>query len=277
MSFSLNPTYDKVLTKHDMHLLFWRSIQLSHSWNYERMHNTGFAWSLMPILAKLYPDKQDFSAALTRHLELYNTTPYLSTLPLGIAAAMEEANAANPNFDTASISAVKLAMMGPIAGIGDAFFWGTLRVLATGIGTSLALRGNVFGPILFLLVFNIPALLIRYYATFLGYGLGSNVMSEVENSGVLAKLTKYAAVVGMMVVGAMTMDMVKINFITKIGIGKDVSSVQSLLDGIVPGVATLGVLALTLFMLKKKLNPLLIMLIILVFGIVASYFKILGV
>jgi hypothetical protein len=36
------------------------------------------------------------------------------------------------------------------------FFWGTLRLIATGIGTSLALKGNILGPILFLLVFNAP-------------------------------------------------------------------------------------------------------------------------
>lgn len=179
MNSKFLPKYEKILVKKDLKKLFWRSIPYEHSWNYERLGNVGFTWAMLPILKKLYPDKKDFSEAMKRHLELYNVTPYIVTLPLGIAAAMEETNATVSNFDFKSISSVKLALMGPLAGIGDAFFWGTLRILATGIGTSLALKGNILGPILFFLVFNIPHYLMRYYGTFLGYGLGSKVISQV--------------------------------------------------------------------------------------------------
>lgn len=83
-------------------------------------------------------------------MELYNVTPYISTLPLGIAAAMEEKRAEDiENFDTDSITNVKTAFMGPLSGIGDSIYWGTIRVIAMGIGTSLAIKGNILGPILF--------------------------------------------------------------------------------------------------------------------------------
>ena len=60
---------------------------------------------------------------------------------------MEESNARNEDFDTSSINNVKVALMGPLAGIGDSMFWGTLRVIATGIGTSLAMQGSILGPL----------------------------------------------------------------------------------------------------------------------------------
>lgn len=276
MSFSFKPDYKKILNKKDITKMFWRSIPYEHSWNYERMGNVGFTWALLPILKKLYPQKKDLSVAMKRHLELYNVTPYIVTLPLGIAAAMEETNVTDPTFDEKSISGVKLALMGPLAGIGDAFFWGTLRILATGIGTSLALKGNILGPILFFLVFNIPHYLMRYYGSFLGYGLGSNVITQVQSSGIMDTVTKYASIIGMMVVGAMSKEMVSIDFVTKIGLGKDSTTVQKLLDGIFPGLATLALFGIMYWMLKKKLNPLLIMLIILIVSIAAAYFKILG-
>lgn len=276
MNFNIKPVYDKKIKKSDLVKLFWRSIPYEHPWNYERMGNVGFAWAIMPILKKLYPQKEKFIHALKRNLELYNMTPYIVTLPLGISVAMEEANATNEDFDESSISAVKLALMGPLSGIGDSFFWGTLRVLATGIGTTLALKGNILGPILFYLVFNLPHFFLRYYSTFIGYSLGSNVINNVENSGMMDKITKYASMIGMMVVGAMTQEMVSVKFITKIGVGKSASTVQSLLDGIFPGIATLALFGVTYWMLKKKLSPLLIMFIILVVSIVAAYFKILG-
>lgn len=276
MNFSIQPKYDKIIQKKDLQKLFWFSIPYETAWNFERMSNVGFCFGLLPILKKLYPKKEDLSAAMQRHLEVYNMTPYISTLPLSIAAAMEEANVMDQEFDTSSISAVKLAMMGPLSGIGDAFFWGTLRIVATAVGTSLALKGSILGPILFFLVFNVPHFAIRYILTFVGYGLGSNVISKLRSSGILDKIMQYASIMGMIVVGAMTMDMTKINFISKIGLGKDAPTLQTLIDGVAPGLGTLFIFYILYRMLKKKMNPLLIMLIILVMSLILAYFKILG-
>lgn len=274
---SFRPEYKRKVKKTDLQKIFWRSIPLNHSWNYERMANVGFAWALMPLLKKLYPQKKDFSNAMKRHLELYNVTQYISTFPMGIAAAMEEENSLKSDFDESSISNVKTALMGPLSGIGDSFFWGTIRVIATGVSIQLALQGNILGPILFFLIFNTVHYLFRYYGTFLGYGLGTNVISEVEQSGLMSKLTKYASIVGMIVVGAMTMDMVKVNFVFKVGSTKTGgSTIQSLLNGIFPGIPVLLVFGLTYWLLKKKLNPLWIMLIMLLLSIAGAYFKLLG-
>lgn len=89
MSFKFESSYDGLITRADLKKLFWRSIPYEHSWNYERMGHIGFMWALMPILRKLYPQDADFKAALKRHMELYNVTPYISTLPMSIAAAMD--------------------------------------------------------------------------------------------------------------------------------------------------------------------------------------------
>ena len=81
MSFKFESSYDGLISRADLKKLFWRSIPYEHSWNYERMGHIGFMWALMPILRKLYPQDADFKAALKRHMELYNVTPYISTLP----------------------------------------------------------------------------------------------------------------------------------------------------------------------------------------------------
>lgn len=128
---------------------------------------------------------------MKRHMEFFNTTPYVVTFPLAISAAMEEKRAENPdNFDTASIVNVKTALMGPMAAIGDTLFHGTLRIVATGIGTTLALQGNPLGALLFLLIFNIPAWAIRYIMTFKGYEIGTGFLEKVQNP-VLWKLLHF--------------------------------------------------------------------------------------
>ena len=207
-------------------------------------------------------------------MEFFNTTPYVSTAIMGISAAMEESNADNADFDTSSINSVKVALMGPLAGIGDSMFWGTLRVIATGIGTSLALNGNILGPILFWLIYNIPAYLVRYWCLKFGYGFGTSFLNKVEESGLMPKLTYGAAVIGLMVIGAMIPNMINIQIAGSLGAGDSATAVQGILDGIMPSLLplmmTLGVYGL----LQKKVKVSWVLVILTSLGIIGALFGI---
>lgn len=171
------------ITKKELNHVFWRSFQMEFSWNYERQMNMAYVYAMIPILKKLYQSKEEMAAALKRHLEFFNTTPHIVTLILGITAAMEEENKDDPEFDVTAIDSIKTSLMGPLAGLGDSFFWGTLRLIATGVGTSLAMQGNILGPILFILIFNIPHILFRYLATGWGYRLGTGFLKRFRQTG----------------------------------------------------------------------------------------------
>ena len=229
-----NENNELKITKKDLSKVFWRSFQMEFSWNYERQMNLAYCYAMIPILKKLYKSKEAMATALKRHLEFFNTTPHIVTLILGINAAMEEENANDPNFDVSTIDNIKTSLMGPLAGIGDSFFWGTLRLIATGVGTSLALQGNILGPILFILIFNIPHLLFRYFATSWGYKLGTGFLKKIQENGMMGSLTLGASIIGLMVVGGMTASMIDINIPLKIGTGENAVTVQSIFDDIVP-------------------------------------------
>ena len=171
------------ITPRDLRRVFWRSFQMEFSWNYERQMNLAFVYALIPVLKKLYPRKEELAAALKRHLVFFNTTPHIVTLLLGITTAMEEKNSQQKNMDANAIDNVKASLMGPLAGLGDSFFWGTLRLIATGIGTSLALKGNILGPILFLLVFNVPHILVLYPLGLCAGHRGAAADPEERNDG----------------------------------------------------------------------------------------------
>ena len=81
------------LSKADRRSVMLRSQFLQGSWNYERMQNGGWAYSLIPALKKLYPNKDDAAAALKRHLEFFNTHPYIAAPILGVTLALEEERA----------------------------------------------------------------------------------------------------------------------------------------------------------------------------------------
>lgn len=279
MNFNIHANYDKEITKKDLRKVFWRSIPMEHSWNYERMMNVGYCFAMIPALKKLYPKKEDFIEAMKRHLELYNVTPYISTLPLGISVAMEEKRAQDPeNFDTDSISNVKTAFMGPLSGIGDSIYWGTLRVIAIGIGASLAVKGSLLGPLMFLLVFNVPHFLIRYILTFVGYKFGAEALKKLEEIGIMDKVMRMAGILGLTIAGAMTSEMVYFDIPIKLGAGEEAATVQSILDGIVPGLGPLALFGAVYFIMKKKkCSPLLMMFILMGLGIAGAFFGFLGV
>ncbi len=265
-----------ILTKKDMMRVFWRSFTIEWSWNYERQMNLGYTYSLLPVLQKIYPQKDKFSQAIKRHMEFFNITPWISTFPMGITIAMEETNARDDQFDPSTINNIKIALMGPLSGIGDSLFWGTLRVIATGIGTSLAMKGNVLGPILFLLIFNIPAIAVRYYGLFLGYNLGADFIGNVQKSGLMERLTYGASVIGLAVVGAMTATMVTVNMPFTIGSGDDELTISGLADSVIPGILPLAFTGFIYYLVKKGVKSYWILLLIAVIGIFGAYTGILG-
>lgn len=259
-----------VLGKKDIRSLFWRSMALEANFNFETWQNTGFAYAMIPVLKKLYHTKQAMAAALKRHLQFFNTSPYGSTLVLGITAAMEEQNSQYKDFDEESINSVKLGLMGPLAGVFDSLFWGTFKVIAAGVGTSLAIKGSIMGPILFLLIFNVPHILLRYNLTFIGYKAGTKFLQNLAKNNVMDRLTKGASILGLMVVGAMPATLMHIS--TPLSIGNDQSDigVQGILDQIMPAMIPLGLTFLVYYFVKKNVKTTYLLLGLLALGFAGS-------
>jgi len=247
---------ENAINARDLRRVLWRSFQMEFSWNYERQMNLAFVYALIPVLKKLYPQKAALAAALNRHLVFFNTTPHIVTLLLGITTAMEEKNSQQQEMDGTAIDNVKASLMGPLAGLGDSFFWGTLRLIATGIGTSLALQGNILGPILFLLVFNVPHILVRWLFTRWGYVLGTGVLHRVQKSGMMESLTYGASIIGLMVVGAMAASMINITIPISFGAGEAKTEVQGIIDNIMPCLLPLVSFGIVYWLLGRKVKPL---------------------
>lgn len=269
---------ERKLTKKDLTRVAIRSLGMEWDWNYERQMNMAFCYSMLPVIKKLYPTKEEQTEAMQRHLEFFNTTPHLSTLILGITAAMEEQNANDPEFETESINNVKVSLMGPLAGIGDSFIWGTLRIIATGVGVSLATQGNILGPLLFLLLFNIPAQGLRFYLMHAGYKLGSGFLAKVQESGLMEILTYGASVLGLMVIGGMTAENVAITVPLVIGSGDAATTLGDICNTIMPGLLPLAFTLLMYWLVSKKnVKTTTLLVALVVVGLAGSFFGILGV
>ncbi|MGY3766184.1 PTS system mannose/fructose/sorbose family transporter subunit IID [Vagococcus vulneris] len=199
------------LNKKDRISVWWRSQFLQASWNYERMQNVGWAYAMMPAIKKLYHTKEDRSLALKRHLEFFNTHPYLAAPILGVTLTLEEEKAAGAPIDNAAIQGVKIGMMGPLAGVGDPIFWGTLRPVIGAFAASLALQGSIVGPLVFFFAWNIIRMAFLWYTQELGYRQGSNITQDLSG-GVMQKITVGASILGMFIMGVLVPRWTTMNF-----------------------------------------------------------------
>lgn len=244
------------LSKKDLRKLFWRSCQLDASWNFERQQNLGYSYAMVPIIKHLFKnDPEKAKAALKRSLDFMSITPQVSTLLMGINAAMEEENANNIDFDDTSIPAIKTSLMGPLAGIGDSLIAGTLRIIATGIAIGFASTGNIIGPLLFLILYNVPGFMIRYFGLKYGYQYGSFFITNAAKSGIMDKVTYAASVVGLTAIGGMIFNYIQLDIShIIIGSGKFAEPLSKYLDMIMPGLIPLAIFGIMYWLISKKIK-----------------------
>ncbi len=138
------------------------------SWSFGRMQTLGFAYALRPVLEKIYPERDEFLSRLTLHMEYFNTQPYLASFILGAAARLEQDRSCGLDVST-DVSELKTVLMSPLGALGDSFFWGALKPLASLAAVAVLMAGAWWAPFLFLLLYNIWHLRIRAGALFLGF------------------------------------------------------------------------------------------------------------
>ena len=297
---------DKItLSKKDRMDVCWRHQFLQGSWNYERMQNGGWCYSIIPAIKKLYSKEEGRAAALKRHLEFYNTHPYVSAPVMGVTLALEEERANGMPVDDQTVQGVKVGMMGPLAGVGDPVFWFTVRPILGALGASLALSGSIVGPLLFFVVWNLVRIAFLWYTQEFGYKVGTSIAKDMSG-GLLGKVTEGASILGMFIIGALVQRWVSISFTPVVSqvtqskgayiewdklpkgaagikealtqynsLGANglnqvkVTTLQQNLDQLVPGLAALLLTLLCCYLLKKKVSPIVIIIALFVVGIVA--------
>lgn len=289
------------LSKSDRLMVCLRSTFWQASWNYERMQNGGYAFAMIPAIKKLYKDKADQIAALKRHMEFFNTHPYVASPIVGVTLALEQEKANGAAVDDAAIQGVKVGMMGPLAGIGDPVFWFTLRPILGAMCASIAMDGNMLGPIMFFLLWNIIRFGFMWYTQEFGYSVGNQITENLSGS-LLTNITRGASILGMFVLGALVQRWVSIKFAPvvssiqlsegayiewdKLPAGGEgiktaiqqfssgmalepvkVTTLQNNLDALIPGLVPLLLTLLCMWLLKKGISPIIIILALFAVGI----------
>lgn len=261
------------LTKKDLNRLFIRSNAIQSAFNFERQQAMGFEWAMIPIINKLYNTKEERIAGYKRHIGYFNSHPWTCGPIFGIVASMEEKMANGEDITEENIQAVKGALMGPLAGIGDSLLWSTLRPITAGICASLALSGNGIAPLLFVIILNVIHFGLQYYGVKFGYNFADQFMDKMESMQIKVWM-EAATILGLFVVGGLTATWLNVTTKLTYTVGEAAISLQSTLDSILPKmlplVCTLAVYAL----LRKGKSTTWVMCAIIVVGLLLGFFGI---
>lgn len=161
--------------------VYWRSLLLQASWNPQGMQNLGLAYALFPALRQLYPDPQRQTEAVRRHLVFFNTHPYVAAAILG-GVLFHEVKIARGEESPERVIAFKAALMGPLAALGDGFFWLSLKPAVGALSAALVPVLHAWAAVLFLVLYNVVHLTLRYRLFQIGLARGDRLVEEVARA-----------------------------------------------------------------------------------------------
>lgn len=253
-------TVEKKITSRDLTILGLRSALLQSAFSYERMQSGGWTWAQIPAWKKIFgDDKKALSQAMTDNMEFINTSPPLVSILMGLLLSLEE-----KKVDRQTIRGLKNALFGPMAGIGDAIYWFTVMPIIGGIAASFASKGNILGPLLYFAVY-VAIFIMKVPFAHMGYNLGTRAIDVIqENSEIISRV---ATIMGLTVIGALISSYITLSLDFKVG-GVDIQ--KDFLDKIFPNLLPLGFTFLMLFLLRKKISPVILILVTFVIAILGS-------
>lgn len=262
------------LDKKTLNKMVWMSCQLQASFNYERMQAAGWLWSMLPGLTKIHTNKDDLALSMQHNLEFFNTHPFLVTFVMGIVLSLEQQKA-----DINTIRSVRVAAMGPLGGIGDSLFWFTLVPVTAGLTATMAMEGNIVGPILFFIITFGVQMVLRFWLMYWSYDLGTSAIGMLTKSA--KEFTRAASMMGVFIVGALVSNFGATTVGIKFENGVDAEGniqyilLQDKLDQILPTMLPLALTLMCFFLIKKKnWTPVKCILLLIVIGIVGGFFGI---
>lgn len=267
------------LVKSDYTKTALRAFFLQNGFNYSNYQGLGYANVMYPALKKYYgDDKKALCQALEDNCEFYNTNPHF--LPFITSMHLVMLDNDRPAEETRNI---KMALMGPLAGIGDSLSQFCLAPLFSTIAASLASDGLVMGPIFFFVAMNLVLTGIKLGTGLYGYKLGTNFIDKLSEQ--MAVISRIANIIGVTVIAGLAATSVKMTVPLQFAAGKvdaenaaqKFVTIQGMLDKIAPALLPALFTLLVYYLIKnKKWTTYKLVILTVIIGIIGSWLGILA-
>jgi PTS system mannose-specific IID component len=173
--------------------MFLKSFFVQSLWNFERLQNIGFLFVIKPFLDDIYQGETQRKEAMLRHIGFFNTHPYMANIIASVILNVEKQK--SEGLEVRDVNFIKNSLAGPLAAIGDSFFWGTVRPVVSFICVFLivfftknlsadAPACAVAIPLVFLTLYNCVHIPLRYWFLFLGSKMERESVKVISACGI---------------------------------------------------------------------------------------------
>ena len=269
-----DPAEKKLLNR-----LFWRSNLLQASTNAVAQQAHGVIYTMSPFLDEIYKDDEaERKAAYKRHSVYFLTNPYAAAVIWALLYILESKRGRDrDSVSEDTIQGIKVALMGPLAAIGDTLFQGSLGTIIAALCMGFAQEGSILGAVLQFVIWGAIMFGGKYIMLIMTYKKGESFVTDLLATNAFEKLTKVISVAGLMMMGVLTSTSVtfKLNWIITSGADAEnpiTTDIQvDLLDKILPGILPLCIVFVVFRLLKKRISPAYIIYGMMVLCIILSY------
>ncbi len=250
----------------------FRLFLLEASWNYEKLQNIGFAYTILPIAKRLYEDFDGRKEFMKRHLRFFNTHPAMASFITGVVINLEERMRLGEAIKPEDIENIKNSMMGPLAGIGDNFFWEYLRPFTALVGVAIIMlcRDNYAmawpGPLVAIFLYNTLGLAVRYIGVVRGYEMGVEIVPYIGKLN-LRSLNEKISLMSLIILGSAFPAIFVLNNIHLLPPSLPV------LDGAAKSLSMFGLAFLMMAGLKLKITPTVIFYGVIAITVISTYIR----
>lgn len=223
-----------------------RAYFLQNSFNYGNYEGLGYAQIMFPALKRLCKTEKELQRETVDSMAFCNCNP--NFLPILTSIHLVALNHGVSGRETADI---RLALMGPLAGIGDSLVQFCLAPVLSTLGAAMAKEGLTAGPVVFLLGMNILLLGLKLAAEALGFRTGTSLMEKMKGS--LEEVSRGARMVGSAVIAGLAVTCVDMQ--ANVEIVRETETVfqlQNFLDTFLPGILPLAYTGLLFYLVKKR-------------------------
>lgn len=245
-----------VQEKHLLHQAYWGSLSCMRVTGNVTGQGKSMLLAVNPFIQKYYKTEEEKREAVVRNAsEFVNTHQTMFGLLVGIVCAMEKERAEKGNLDASSITGLKASLMGPLAGIGDSFFFNCYRLIVASVAIGLSANGNLLGPLFFFLFYGVGLLLIKYVLLVQGYKNGIALVDKASEQGLIPLLMDACGAMGALMIGALVASNVKVTIALAPVINGAEISIQNVLDTVMPGLMSLVVFFICMKLVRKGVSP----------------------
>lgn len=238
------------LTKKDFNQINKRSLfTYQLGWNYERMQGSGYLYTILPQLRKMYgDDTPELKEMMRTHAQFFNTSNFLNTIITGIDLAIEEKEGISAKD---SVAGIKVGLMGPFAAIGDSIFGALVPTIFGALAANMAVNGNPIGAFIWMAA-QIAIMVFRWKQLAFAYKEGISLVTTMQSK--LTAMTNAATLMGVFMVGALVATMINVQFAWAPSIGDLTINVQNNVDMIMPRLLPAAIVGGVYWLLGKKIS-----------------------